>query len=62
MNKKMRIITAVLLVCFAISGYQRFNHTIYASTMMPLLIISSLGLQVIFFLTLVRIFNIWRQR
>jgi len=62
MNKKMRIITLVLLVCFAASGYLVFNHTIYASTVMPLLIISSLGLQVIFFLVLVRIFNVWRQR
>jgi hypothetical protein len=62
MNKKIRIITAVLLVCFAVSGYQRLNHTIYAKTMMPLLIISTLGLQVIFFLTLVRMVNIRRQR
>lgn len=62
MNKKIRIITAVLLVCFAACGYQVFNHTIYAKTVMPLLMISSLGLQVIFFLTLVRMVNIWRQR
>lgn len=62
MSKKMRIITAVLLVCFAVSFYHKFNHTIYASRAMILGGISILGLQVIFIMSVIRMFIAWRQR
>ena len=62
MNKKLRIITLVLLVCFAVSGYQVFNHTIYAHMATPLLGISTLGLQVILIVILIGVFTTRRQR
>lgn len=62
MSKKMRIITAVLLVCFAVSFYQRFNHTIYASRTAIPGAVSLAGLQVIFILSVIRMFIAWRQR
>lgn len=62
MSKKMRIITVVLLVCFAVSCYQQLNHTIYASRTVVLGVVSLVGLQVIFVLSVIRMFIAWRQR
>lgn len=62
MNKNLRIITAVLLLCFAVSLYHRMNHTIYASKAVILLIITTVGLQAIFLITVIRLIISKRQR
>jgi hypothetical protein len=62
MNKNLRIITAVLLLCLAVSLYHRMNHTIYASKAIILLIISTVVLQAIFLVTVIRLIVSRRQR